>query len=96
MKRISWRSSDSSALDEMAAAVPGDTAAIASALSHTAQPYAAAAGGALVLLEGCSRPTLTLISPALDIPFLVLRNSPFRGLDTAASMSTGTEEPATP
>ncbi|XES00018.1 hypothetical protein HEP87_57805 [Streptomyces sp. S1D4-11] len=51
---------------------------------------------ALVLLEGCSRPTLTLISPALDIPFLVLRNSPFRGLDTAASMSTGTEEPATP
>ncbi|MFF4130197.1 hypothetical protein ACFY1B_01430 [Streptomyces mirabilis] len=73
MKRISWRSSDSSALDGMAAAVPGDTAALASALSHTAQPYAAG-GRRARSPAGCSRPTLTLISAALDIPFLVLRN----------------------
>ncbi|MFJ1604480.1 TIGR02234 family membrane protein [Streptomyces sp. NPDC088253] len=44
--------SDSSALDEKAAAASGDTAATASALSHTAWPYAAAAGGALILLAG--------------------------------------------
>ncbi|MCT9110792.1 TIGR02234 family membrane protein, partial [Streptomyces mirabilis] len=44
--------SDNSALDEKAAAASGDTAATASALSHTAWPYAAAAGGALILLAG--------------------------------------------
>ncbi|MFJ8023036.1 TIGR02234 family membrane protein [Streptomyces sp. NPDC096311] len=43
---------DSSALDEKAAAASGDTAATASALSHTAWPYAAAVGGALILLAG--------------------------------------------
>ncbi|MFJ4830933.1 TIGR02234 family membrane protein [Streptomyces sp. NPDC088747] len=43
---------DSSALDEKAAAASGDTAASAAALSHTAWPYAAAAGGVLILLAG--------------------------------------------
>ncbi|MCX5556934.1 TIGR02234 family membrane protein [Streptomyces sp. NBC_00038] len=43
---------DSSALDEKAAAASGDTAATAAALSHTAWPYVAAAGGALILLAG--------------------------------------------
>jgi len=43
---------DSSALDEKAAAASGDTAATADALSHTAWPYVAAAGGALILLAG--------------------------------------------
>ncbi|GAA0325644.1 TIGR02234 family membrane protein [Streptomyces turgidiscabies] len=44
--------SDSSALDEKAARATGDTAATVSALSHTAWPYAAAVGGALILLAG--------------------------------------------
>lgn len=44
--------SDSSALDEKAAAASGDTAVTADALSHTVWPYAAAAGGALILLAG--------------------------------------------
>ncbi|MCX4574382.1 TIGR02234 family membrane protein [Streptomyces sp. NBC_01571] len=44
--------SDDSALDEKAAAASGDTAATADALSHTAWPYVAAAGGALILLAG--------------------------------------------
>lgn len=43
---------DSSALDEKAAAASGNTAATADALSHTAWPYVAAAGGALILLAG--------------------------------------------
>ncbi|WP_393084408.1 TIGR02234 family membrane protein [Streptomyces sp. LN704] len=43
---------DDSALDEKAAAVSGDTAATADALSHTAWPYVAAAGGALILVAG--------------------------------------------
>ncbi|MEU3242230.1 MULTISPECIES: TIGR02234 family membrane protein [unclassified Streptomyces] len=43
---------DDSALDEKAAAASGDTAATADALSHTAWPYVAAAGGALILLAG--------------------------------------------
>ncbi|MFD4529207.1 TIGR02234 family membrane protein [Streptomyces sp. NPDC058470] len=43
---------DRSALDEKAAAASGDTAATADALSHTAWPYVAAAGGALILLAG--------------------------------------------
>jgi len=43
---------DSSALDEKAAAASGDSAATASALSHTAWPYVAVAGGALLLLAG--------------------------------------------
>ncbi|MFG2312170.1 TIGR02234 family membrane protein [Streptomyces sp. NPDC048566] len=43
---------DSSALDEQAAAASGNTAATASGLTHTAWPYAAAAGGALILLAG--------------------------------------------
>ncbi|MEU9209900.1 TIGR02234 family membrane protein [Streptomyces sp. NPDC048415] len=44
--------SDSSALDEKAAAASGNTAATADALSHTVWPYIAAAGGALILLAG--------------------------------------------
>ncbi len=41
-----------SALDEKAAQVSGDTAATVAALSHTAWPYIAATGGALLLLAG--------------------------------------------
>ncbi|MFF4254626.1 TIGR02234 family membrane protein [Streptomyces sp. NPDC001663] len=44
--------SDSSALDEQAAKAAGDTSATVHALSHTAWPYVAAAGGALILLAG--------------------------------------------
>ncbi|MGW1719049.1 TIGR02234 family membrane protein [Streptomyces sp. NPDC002156] len=44
--------SDSSALDEKAAQASGDTAATVNTLSHTAWPYAAAVGGALILLAG--------------------------------------------
>jgi uncharacterized membrane protein (TIGR02234 family) len=42
----------SSALDEEAARTAGDTAATASALTHTAWPYVAVLGGALILLAG--------------------------------------------
>lgn len=41
-----------SVLDERAAQTSGDTAARVSALSHTAWPYVAASGGALILLAG--------------------------------------------
>ncbi|MEU5769378.1 TIGR02234 family membrane protein [Streptomyces asoensis] len=44
--------SDGSALDEQAARASGDTSATVSAFSHTAWPYVAAAGGALILLAG--------------------------------------------
>ncbi|MFF4831166.1 TIGR02234 family membrane protein [Streptomyces sp. NPDC001315] len=44
--------SDGSALDEKAAQASGDTSAAVAALSHTAWPYVAAAGGALILLAG--------------------------------------------
>ncbi|MET9389201.1 TIGR02234 family membrane protein [Streptomyces sp. NPDC006624] len=44
--------SDSSALDEQAARASGDTSASVGALSHTAWPYAAVAGGVLILLAG--------------------------------------------
>ncbi|MFI8168961.1 TIGR02234 family membrane protein [Streptomyces sp. NPDC085931] len=44
--------SDSSALDEKAARASGDTSASVAALSHTAWPYVAAAGGVLLLLAG--------------------------------------------
>ncbi|MDW4907750.1 TIGR02234 family membrane protein [Streptomyces sp. ADMS] len=44
--------SDSSALDEKAARATGDTAATVNTLSHTGWPYAAAVGGALILLAG--------------------------------------------
>ncbi|MGW0596593.1 TIGR02234 family membrane protein [Streptomyces sp. NPDC002776] len=43
---------DSSALDEQAAQTTGDTAATVAALSHTAWPYVAAVGGALLLIAG--------------------------------------------
>ncbi|MGW7265817.1 TIGR02234 family membrane protein [Streptomyces sp. NPDC054842] len=43
---------DASALDEKAAEASGDTAATVDALSHTAWPYVAAVGGALILLAG--------------------------------------------
>ncbi len=44
--------SDSSALDDKAAEAAGDTSATVEALTHTAWPYVAAAGGALLLLAG--------------------------------------------
>ncbi|MET7602220.1 TIGR02234 family membrane protein [Streptomyces avermitilis] len=44
--------SDSAALDEKAAQASGDTSATAEALTHTAWPYVAVAGGALLLLAG--------------------------------------------
>jgi uncharacterized membrane protein (TIGR02234 family) len=44
--------SDSSALDEKAAQASGDTSATVASLTHTAWPYAAAAGGVLILLAG--------------------------------------------
>ncbi|MFD4573710.1 TIGR02234 family membrane protein [Streptomyces sp. NPDC058417] len=43
---------DSSALDERAAQASGDTSAAVHALTHTGWPYAAAAGGVLILLAG--------------------------------------------
>ncbi|KKD04363.1 TIGR02234 family membrane protein [Streptomyces sp. WM6386] len=43
---------DSSALDEQAAKASGDASATVAALSHTAWPYVAAVGGALILLAG--------------------------------------------
>ncbi|MFD7435184.1 TIGR02234 family membrane protein [Streptomyces sp. NPDC059861] len=47
-----YGASDSSALDEKAAQASGDTSATVQALTHTAWPYAAAVGGALILLAG--------------------------------------------
>ncbi|MEV7995445.1 TIGR02234 family membrane protein [Streptomyces sp. NPDC086077] len=47
-----YGASDSSALDEQAARASGDTSATVQALTHTAWPYAAAVGGALILLAG--------------------------------------------
>ncbi|MDL5201002.1 TIGR02234 family membrane protein [Streptomyces sp. ALI-76-A] len=44
--------SDSSALDEKAAQASGDTSATVDALTHTAWPYVAAAGGLLILVAG--------------------------------------------
>ncbi|MEU6815108.1 TIGR02234 family membrane protein [Streptomyces sp. NPDC046860] len=43
---------DGSALEEKAAEATGDTSATVQALSHTGWPYAAAAGGVLILLAG--------------------------------------------
>ncbi|GGY38861.1 TIGR02234 family membrane protein [Streptomyces djakartensis] len=43
---------DGSALDEKAAEASGDTSASVEALSHTAWPFVAAAGGLLLLLAG--------------------------------------------
>ncbi|MES4888531.1 TIGR02234 family membrane protein [Streptomyces sp. NPDC096012] len=43
---------DSSALDDRAAQVSGDTSATVGALSHTGWPYVAAVGGALILVAG--------------------------------------------
>ncbi|MDQ0580414.1 TIGR02234 family membrane protein [Streptomyces rishiriensis] len=44
--------SDGSALDEQAARASGDTSATVASFTHTAWPYAAAVGGALILLAG--------------------------------------------
>ncbi|MFI0230584.1 TIGR02234 family membrane protein [Streptomyces sp. NPDC017086] len=44
--------SDSSALDEKAARVSGDSSATVAALTHTGWPNVAAAGGVLILLAG--------------------------------------------
>ncbi|AWT42653.1 MULTISPECIES: TIGR02234 family membrane protein [Streptomyces] len=43
---------DSGALDDKAAEASGDTSATVGALTHTAWPYVAAAGGLLILLAG--------------------------------------------
>ncbi|MFG2608192.1 TIGR02234 family membrane protein [Streptomyces sp. NPDC048514] len=43
---------DSSALDQRAAEVSGDTSATVGALSHTGWPYVAAVGGVLILIAG--------------------------------------------
>jgi uncharacterized membrane protein (TIGR02234 family) len=43
---------DSAALDDKAAQASGDTSATVGALTHTAWPYVAAAGGLLILLAG--------------------------------------------
>uniref|UniRef100_UPI004057AA90 TIGR02234 family membrane protein n=1 Tax=Streptomyces albidoflavus TaxID=1886 RepID=UPI004057AA90 len=43
---------DSAALDEKAAETSGDTAAAVTGLTHTGWPYAAVAGGALLLAAG--------------------------------------------
>ncbi|MFI7497198.1 TIGR02234 family membrane protein [Streptomyces sp. NPDC049687] len=44
--------SDDSALDEQAAKASGDTSATVASFTHTAWPYVAVAGGALILLAG--------------------------------------------
>ncbi|MFI6279340.1 TIGR02234 family membrane protein [Streptomyces sp. NPDC050988] len=44
--------SDTSALDEKAAQASGDSGATVDAMTHTAWPYVAAAGGVLLLLAG--------------------------------------------
>ncbi|MGW0942162.1 TIGR02234 family membrane protein [Streptomyces sp. NPDC002623] len=43
---------DGAALDEQAAKTSGDTSATVASFTHTAWPYAAAVGGALILLAG--------------------------------------------
>ncbi|MEU3618212.1 TIGR02234 family membrane protein [Streptomyces sp. NPDC006872] len=43
---------DGAALDEQAAKASGDTTATVASFTHTAWPYAAAVGGALILLAG--------------------------------------------
>jgi uncharacterized membrane protein (TIGR02234 family) len=58
--------SDSSALDDRARQVSGDTAATAEALSHTGWPYVAAAGGALLLLAGLLALRYGRLWPALS------------------------------
>ncbi|PIB12273.1 MFS transporter [Streptomyces sp. HG99] len=65
-------------------------------LAFSLRPFAALAAGALGTLLGL-RLTLTLITAALVVPFLVLWNSPVRALGPAAPISlTPTEEPANP
>ncbi|WP_328844817.1 MFS transporter [Streptomyces sp. NBC_00258] len=65
-------------------------------LAFSLRPFAALAAGALGTLLGL-RPTLTLITAALVVPFLVLWNSPVRALGPAAPISlTPTEEPVNP
>ncbi|GGZ69124.1 TIGR02234 family membrane protein [Streptomyces echinoruber] len=58
--------SDSSALDDRARQVSGDTAATAGALSHTGWPYVAAGGGALLLLAGLLALRYGRLWPALS------------------------------
>ncbi|MEU9729896.1 TIGR02234 family membrane protein [Streptomyces sp. NPDC048002] len=57
---------DSSALDEKAAQTTGDTAATVAALSHTAWPYVAAVGGALMLLAGLLALRYASVWPAMS------------------------------
>ncbi|MGI5438818.1 MFS transporter [Streptomyces shenzhenensis] len=74
----------------------GRAQATGSWLAFSLRPFAALAAGALGTWLGL-RPTLTLITVALVVPFLVLWNSPVRGLGTAAPTPlTATEEPANP
>jgi hypothetical protein len=65
-------------------------------LAFSLRPFAALAAGALGTLLGLHA-TLTLITAALVIPFLVLWNSPVRSLGSDAPTSpTIAEEPANP
>lgn len=65
-------------------------------LAFSLRPFAALAAGALGTLLGL-RPTLTLSTAALIVPFLVLWNSPVRALGPTAPITlTPTEEPASP
>ncbi|MCL7423768.1 TIGR02234 family membrane protein [Streptomyces sp. YS415] len=57
---------DSSALDEQAAQATGDTAATVAVLSHTAWPYVAAVGGALLLLAGLLALRYASLWPAMS------------------------------
>ncbi|MEW2494446.1 TIGR02234 family membrane protein [Streptomyces nodosus] len=59
-------SGNASALDEKAARAAGDTAATATALTHTAWPYVAALGGALILLAGLLALRYSRLWPAMS------------------------------
>lgn len=74
----------------------GRAQATGSWLAFSLRPFAALAAGALGTWLGL-RPTLTLITVALVVPFLVLWNSPVRSLGTAAlTPLIASEEPANP
>lgn len=74
----------------------GRAQATGSWLAFSLRPFAALAAGALGTWLGL-RPTLTLITVTLVVPFLVRWNSPVRSLGTAApTPMTATEEPANP
>ncbi|GAA3781037.1 TIGR02234 family membrane protein [Streptomyces chiangmaiensis] len=57
---------DNSALDEKAAQAAGDSSATAIALTHTAWPYVAAVGGALILVAGLLALRYSRLWPAMS------------------------------